>query len=121
MEKLTAQVCRAFQSSNSYPYSMVIFPVMPRFFGGGCVGALRAESGIFEDQGAAISEGDFYKFFMNAASESLTEDAVDHEHDWRWNLSDGETARKLLFVHGVRFAALLGMGGGSILGVCRTL
>ena len=85
------------------------------------MGALRAESGIFEDQGAAISEGDFYKFFMNAASESLTEDAVDHEHDWRWNLSDGETARKLLFVHGVRFAALLGMGGGSILGVCRTL
>ena len=45
---------------------------MPRFFGGGCVGALRAESGIFEDQGAAISEGDFYKCFMNAASESLT-------------------------------------------------
>ena len=33
---------------------------MPRFFGGGCVGALRAESGIFEDQGAAISEGDFF-------------------------------------------------------------
>ena len=24
-----------------------------------------------------------------------------------------ETARKLLFVHGVRFAALLGIGGGS--------
>jgi len=33
---------------------------MPRFFGGGCLGALRAESGIFEDQGAAISEGDFF-------------------------------------------------------------
>jgi len=26
----------------------------------------------------------------------------------------GSTARKLLFVHGVRFAALLGIGGGSI-------
>jgi hypothetical protein len=26
----------------------------------------------------------------------------------------GFTARKLLFVHGVRFAALLGIGGGSI-------
>ena len=26
-------------------------------------------------------------------------------------------ARKLLFVHGVRFAALLGLGGGSILRV----
>ena len=31
-----------------------------KLFGGGCVGALRAESGIFEDQGAAISERDFF-------------------------------------------------------------
>ena len=31
-----------------------------KIFGGGCVGALRAESGIFEDQGAAIFERDFF-------------------------------------------------------------
>ncbi|MDA7531051.1 hypothetical protein OAL53_01840 [Akkermansiaceae bacterium] len=35
-----------------------------------------------------------YDFFMNAASESLTEDAVngpvDLEHDWGWILGDGE-------------------------------
>jgi len=30
-----------------------------KVFGGGYLGALRAESGIFEDQGAAIIEGDF--------------------------------------------------------------
>ena len=29
-------------------------------FGGGYLGGLRAESGIFEDQGAAIAEGDFF-------------------------------------------------------------
>ena len=33
---------------------------MPRFFGGGHLGALRAESGIFEDQGAAVTERDFF-------------------------------------------------------------
>ena len=33
---------------------------MPRFFGGGHLGALRAESGIFEDQGAAVTERNFF-------------------------------------------------------------
>ncbi len=31
-----------------------------KIFGGGCVGAPRAESGIFDDQRAAISERDFF-------------------------------------------------------------
>jgi hypothetical protein len=30
------------------------------FFGDGHLGALRAESGIFEDQGAAVTERDFF-------------------------------------------------------------
>ncbi len=60
-KKPVAYVRRAFQGGNSLAESVVILPAMPRI----CLAAvvfepLRAGSGIFEDQDAAIAEGDFF-------------------------------------------------------------
>ena len=48
-----------------------MLPVMPRFIGGGCVGALRAESGIFEGQGAAICKREFFRRPIRALVERV--------------------------------------------------
>ncbi len=42
-----------------------------KVFGGGYLGALRAESGIFEDQDAAVAEGDFFGPPTRALVEAL--------------------------------------------------
>ena len=61
VKKTLAFVRRAFWGGKSLPGSVVLPPATPRTISAAAIfEPLRAEPGIFVDQGAAVAEGDFF-------------------------------------------------------------